>query len=274
MAFWCKAIITAILFVTSYCYGASKTVSVITLPDYEPFGYLAQGDTHVVKVPPGEDSELFEGFAWDVVRESFHSMGYTVELWVVPWARALTYLDSGRVDLIFPVSISAERLKIYRYSKEHVNSVFYRLYVLKSQSLEWQSLEALHDMTIAQMRGFNYGERWALLKSVDKYDVGEIIQGFEMLMSKRVEGFVGYEGVWDIVLHQHKLENDIIKLPMFDSNKEYLAASLDNPMGRKLLRQFDIGKRRITESGKLKEIQAKWSDLLSESDSSSDNKNQ
>ncbi|OCQ23645.1 hypothetical protein A7985_06805 [Pseudoalteromonas luteoviolacea] len=264
MSFWCRAITMIILIVTSYCCAANKIVSVITLPDYEPFGSLAQGDTHVVKVPPGEDSQLFEGFAWDVVRESFHSMGYTIELWVVPWARALTYIDSGRVDLIFPVSISAERLKIYRYSKEHVNSVFYRLYILKSQPIEWQSLEALRGMTIAQMRGFNYGERWALLKSVEKYDVGEIIQGFEMLMSKRVEGFVGYEGVWDTVLQQHKLDKDIIKLPMFDSNKEYLAASLGNPMGRKLLKQFDLGKKRILENGKLKEIQRKWSKVLSE----------
>ncbi|KID57495.1 hypothetical protein JF50_09880 [Pseudoalteromonas luteoviolacea] len=259
-----RALITVGLIISFACHAGTKTVSVITLPDYAPFGFLDNGDTHVVKVAPGEDSPVFKGFAWDVVRESFHEMGYTVELWVVPWARALTYLDNGRVDLIFPVSISEERLKIYRYSKEYVNTVYYRIYVLKEQPIEWESLSTLEGKTIAQMRGFNYGAKWEQANDIKKYDVGGIFQGFEMLKSRRVQGFAGYEGVWDIVLQQHDLEDDIIKLPMFDSNKEFIAASYGNPMAKKLLKQFDLGRQRISENGTLMRIKHKWSGLLSE----------
>ncbi|MBQ4880508.1 amino acid ABC transporter substrate-binding protein [Pseudoalteromonas luteoviolacea] len=259
-----RALTVVYLSVGFACHAALKTVSVITLPDYAPFGFLDNGDTHVVRVAPGEDSPVFKGFAWDVVRESFHEMGYTVELWVVPWARALTYLDNGRVDLIFPVSISEERLKIYRYSKEYVNTVYYRIYVLKEQPIEWDSLATFDGKTIAQMRGFNYGAKWAQATDIKKYDVGEIFQGFEMLKSKRVHGFAGYEGVWDIVLQQHNLENEIVKLPMFDSNKEFIAASYGNPMAKKLLKQFDLGRQRITENGTMTRIKHKWSAVLSE----------
>ncbi|AOT07687.1 substrate-binding periplasmic protein [Pseudoalteromonas luteoviolacea] len=259
-----RALVTICLTFGFAWQAGAKTVSVITLPDYAPFGFLDNGDTHLVKVAPGEDSPVFKGFAWDVVRESFHEMGYTVELWVVPWARALTYLDNGRVDLIFPVSISEERLKVYRYSKEYVNTVYYRIYVLKEQSIEWKSLSTFEGETIAQMRGFNYGAKWDQATNIKKYDVGGIFQGFEMLKSRRVQGFAGYEGVWDIVLQQHDLEGDIIKLPMFDSNKEFIAASYGNPMAKKLLKQFDLGKQRISENGTLTRIKHKWSGVLSE----------
>ncbi|MDK2595560.1 substrate-binding periplasmic protein [Pseudoalteromonas obscura] len=272
MALLLRAFILICLFFGYACHAA-KTVSVITLPDYPPFGFLDQGDTHVARVAPGEDSPNFQGFAWDVVRESFHEMGYTVELWVVPWARALTYLESGRVDLIFPVSISEERLKIYKYSKEYVNTVYYRVYVLKEQSFVWNSLDTLNGKTIAQMRGFNYGAQWEAATGIKKYDVGKIIQGFEMLKSNRVHGFAGYEGIWDIVLQRHNLEAEFTKLPMFDSNKEFIAAYYANPMAKKLLKQFDLGRQRISKNGTLKHIKQKWSGVLTDPSESIEDSN-
>lgn len=81
-----------LLFLAGVCHGGEKLVSLATLTDFAPFCFPRQGASFaaVEEIAPGTDSKQLQGYSWDVVRESFHAMGYTIRLYVVPWEGVCT----------------------------------------------------------------------------------------------------------------------------------------------------------------------------------------
>lgn len=237
--------------------GGEKIVSVATLEDYAPFCFKT-GDFVNMQIPPGEDTEHFKGYSWDLLRESFHAAGYTVKLSVTPWARAMAYLKMGEYDILFPTGKNKERRRIFHYSQEPVNQARFVVYVRAGDPMEWNGLESLAGRTIGVKRGFNYGNAWRNAGFIHKYSVDTIRQGFRMLSQRRLDGFAGYEFNWDYVLRREGWETRYVKMPGFDRTSEYLVALKTNPSGLAYLKAFDQGKRQLEKNGRLERIKQKW----------------
>lgn len=206
----------------------------------------------------GNDAVGFEGYSWDVLRESFHEMGYTIHLSITPWARAMMNVKNGQVDILFPTGKNTERQGIFFYSEEPINQINFIVYVRADNPTEWNSLESLKGGTIGVNRGWNFGDRWKATTGIKTYAVDTILQGFEMLNAKRLDGLLGYEYIWDYALKQKNWMTKFRKLHAFDSSVEYLAALKTNPNGKEILKAFDTGKKQLVESGKLEKIKNKW----------------
>ncbi|MBU2631048.1 MAG: transporter substrate-binding domain-containing protein, partial [Proteobacteria bacterium] len=142
-------------------FSEEKIVSVATLDDYSPYCFPAKNKKACPKdiIPPGSGSAVLQGYSWDILRASFHEMGYTIELHVSPWARAMNDVKSGRVDLLFPAGKNSERERIFTYSKEPVNKVNFLIYIRKDAGLNYAGISSLNNLTIGAMRGWNYGEK-------------------------------------------------------------------------------------------------------------------
>ncbi|MFO7753845.1 MAG: transporter substrate-binding domain-containing protein [Desulfobacteraceae bacterium] len=237
--------------------GEEKVVKVATLEDYPPF-CLKTGDFVKTSIPPGDDTENFEGYSWDVLRESYHAAGYTIELSVTPWARAMAYLKMGEYDILFPTGKNRDRQKIFHYSKEPVNQAAFVVYLRADDHVEWKGLESLSGLAVGVKRGFNYGDEWKRADFINKYNVDTIRQGFRMLSEKRLDGFAGYEFNWDFVLRRLGWEGRYVKLPRFGSTDEYLAALKSSPDGLEYLEAFDRGKQELLQNGGFEKIRRKW----------------
>ena len=92
--------------------------------------------------------EGFQGYSWDVLRESFHEMGYTIHLSITPWARAMSYVTSEKEDILFPTGKNTERKRIFHYSEEPVNQANFLVYVRADDPTEWKGLESLRGLVI------------------------------------------------------------------------------------------------------------------------------
>lgn len=235
-----------------------KTVRISTLTDYAPFCMVDETYTVNQTIPVGRDAVGFKGYSWDVLRESFHEMGYTIHLSITPWARAMLDVKTGTTDLLFPTGKNTGRQKIFLYSKESINEANYVVYVRADNGIQWTGLESLKGLAIGVKRGFNYGDRWEAATGIMKYDVATISQGFDMMIAKRLDGFVGYEYNWDYYLKEAHLSAQFKKFPAFGSSAEYVVALKRNPRGIELVNAFDAGKKRLIQSGKLDEIKRKW----------------
>ena len=84
-----------------------------------------------------------------------------------------------------------------------------------------------------------------------------IIEGFKMLDRKRLDGFAGYEVNFDYVLKQARMKALFKKLPSFDSAVEYVVGLKDERVSQ-ILKDFDVGKRKIIQNGKFDQIVKKW----------------
>ncbi len=248
-----------VILINTVCHADEKIVRIATLGDYAPF-CIKTGEENISKllISPGNDISGFKGYCWDVLRESYHEMGYTIQLTVTPWARAMVNLKSGRADILFPTGKNSERLKIFNYSEEPTNEANFVIYIKADKDIVWKGLDGLKGLIIGVKRGFNYGDRWSQATGIVKYNVTEISQGFDMLSVQRIDGFLGYEYNWDYYLKQNKMNGKFKKLSSVGSSAEYLASLKNNPNGQALLNAFDVGKRRLMENGKLVKIKHTW----------------
>lgn len=261
MALRCMMAVFVVLLAGNAIEAQERIVKVATLEDYAPFCMkTGQNTISGAVILPGEDAKGFTGYCWDVVRESYHEMGLTIHLTVAPWPRAMKYLRTGKVDILFPTGKNSERQKMFDYSREFTNQASFLIYVKADSQMAWSGLDSLKGMTIGVKRGFNYGDRWESASGIIKLDVATIAQGFEMLNAGRIQGFLGYEYNWDYFLKQEKATLRYKKLPAFDSCAEYLVALKQNPNGLFFLDAFDTGKNRILLNGKFARIKAAWLD--------------
>lgn len=238
--------------------AAQKIVSVATLGDYAPFLFNVDNQLIRTTLKPGQDSPKFHGYSWDVFRESFHIMNYTIHLKVEPWARAMKEFETGKVDLIFPAGKNRERLKKFNYSQQVVNNAQFLIYVRADNPLQWHDLSSLTGLKIGVIRGYNYGNKWTDIHGVNKIKVKNILTGFEMLEKGRIDGFVGYEFHWDYHLKEQGWVDRYRKLPRFDSSNEYVLALKTNNNGQQLLDDFDLGKKKLIQNGRLQALKLKW----------------
>jgi polar amino acid transport system substrate-binding protein len=251
-------LILAVLSISSFIFGAEKAVTVATLDDYPPYCFRKENHKEDKKhIPPRSDSVKLQGYSWDILRESLHEMGYTIQLKVYPWARAMAKTKHEEVDILFPTGKNEERKKIFYYSQEPVNQAKFLVYVRADSPMKWDGLESLHGLRIGEMRGWNYGEKWKANNRIKKYEVDMIIEGFKMLDRKSLDGFAGYEVNFDYVLKQARMKALFKKLPPFDSAVEYVVG-LKNKHVSQILKDFDVGKRKIIENGKFDQIVKKW----------------
>lgn len=242
-------------------HASADTVKAATLPGYPPFGFYDTGAEEKTwhTVEPGDSYPDFRGYSWDVLREAFHAMDYTIELRVVPWARAMHDLEWETVELLYPAGRTEEREEYMTYSSEPVNAVNFLIYTEPGSDgiTPGSDLEDLGGKRIAVARGWNFGDEWDDATNFEKEEVDSIEQGFAMLEAGRVDGFAGYEVVWDY----HIAENDLgqyTKLPPFGVAREYVTTLTGNEKGEAMLEVFDEGKRRIEENGTMAEIESRW----------------
>jgi polar amino acid transport system substrate-binding protein len=239
-------------------FGSDKVVSVVSLVDYAPYVFIEGTKPIVGAISTQGSTELVGGYSWDVFKESFYIMGYSIEYTVVPWSRAIKYLTHGRAQLMFPVIKSDERMQTFDYSKESINKVDYVVYLPKTSSLKWNGYKSLNKKVIGFKRGYFYGEEWATLTNVTKYAIGNISNGFQMLKSGNIDGFIGYKDGWDYVLKQKDWIQKFKKTPIIDSTLEYVVSMKGIKKNSELLDVYDKGKRRLIENGRLDELKHKW----------------
>ncbi len=251
--------ILVLLSLSSLICSAEKIVTVTTLDDYSPYCFRKENNLKDKKpILPGLDSVKLQGYSWDILRESLHEMGYTIQLKVYPWARAMKMVKSGKIDILFPTGKNKEREKVFYYSQEPVNQANFIVYIRKDSPIRWNGLESLNGLCIGEMRGWNYGEKWKACNLVTKKEVSKIMHGFKMLDKKRLDGFVGYEVNFDYVLKQKRWKTAYKKLPAFDATTEYVVGLKTNKQILQILHDFDAGKKRIIQNGKFDQIVDKW----------------
>jgi len=251
-----------LLLLCSPLFSAPKIVSVATLGDYAPLLFSINNQVIRSTLEPGEDTPYFDGYSWDIFRESLHIMGYTIQLKVEPWARALKEFEAGEVDLLFPAGKNKKRLAKFNYSQQAINEAHFVIYINTTDSIQWHGLTSLIGLKIGVIRGYNYGNKWNDTKGISKVYVKNIITGFEMLEKGRLDGFVGYEFNWDYHLNKQGWVGKFQKLANLGSTNEYVVALKNNKQGQQLLNDFDLGKQKLINNGRFQAIALKWSQSL------------
>lgn len=245
---------------SEHAFSKSNIVRLATLTDFAPYCFRIENSSRISKetIPPGSDSAQLQGYSWDVVRESFHKVGYTIELYVVPWARAMHYLINDKVDAIFPANRTEEREKDFTFSHGYVDRTPIVVYVPVESTLEWQGPSSLSGVRTGAVRGWAYGKTWESSKHIKKELTDTIHQSFSLMDRKRIDAVVGYEIAYDYLLKSTGKMAAYKKVGYLGDVNEYLMGKKDNPTVLTIFSAYDHGHQLLEQKGVMDEITRAW----------------
>lgn len=250
----------SILLSTGTVVAREKIVKLATLTGFPPYCYAVENSKPKIleTIPPGTDSTQLQGYSWDVVRMSYHEMGYTIILHVAPWARVIHLLNSEKVDAVFPANRTTTREKEFLFSREYVDRTPIVVYVPAESDFVWQGLEFLEGLRVGAVREWAYGKKWEKNSTIKKERMDSIFQSFRVLDKKRIDAVIGYEFAYDYVLELEGMAQKYKKAGYVDEVDEYLMGNRGIPATKKIISAFDHGHRLLEKNGTLDEIATKW----------------
>ncbi|WP_342113171.1 substrate-binding periplasmic protein [Pseudoduganella sp. OTU4001] len=140
----------------------------------EPYGVIdSQGRVS------GAFTEVFEMLG--------RNLGRPTEVVVAPYARTLALLRSGRVDMLLAMpSPAISEVAVPAGAVWSLETI-----AIGRAGTDLHRISDLHGLTVARIRGTDYGPELMDDKAIRHYEVTDHVQGFQMLMEKRIDAIVG-----------------------------------------------------------------------------------
>lgn len=212
-----RSLLLAIVIAAMGCGHAYSAGLVLVAADSAPTAYMQDGKP--------------TGILVDVVTAAFQRTGHQFEIQLMPWARCLAEIRSGRVDGIFSVFKLPEREEFLTYTSVPVITQVEAFFVPADSDLKFGGeVGQLAGLRIGTIRGTSYGIKvdsalktgvWSTV--VETNNVDSLVG---MLVLKRIDLAVGYRHV---VFEAATKKGDLDKIrelsPDIDEIPSYLAFS-------------------------------------------------
>jgi len=210
-----RSFLLAIAIATLGCGDAYPGRLVLVAADSAPTAYMVDGKP--------------SGMLVDVVTEAFQRTGDQFEIQLMPWARCLAEVRSGRVDGIFSVFKLPERNEFLTYTSVPIITQVEAFFVPADSDVKFGGdMSKLGALRIGTIRGTSYGIKVdSALKTgvwptvVETNSVDSLVG---MLVLKRIDLAVGYRHVFLEAARKKGYLNEIRELsPGIDEIQSYLA---------------------------------------------------
>jgi len=212
-----RSLLLAVAIATMGCGSAYPGGLVLVAADSSPTAYMQDGKP--------------SGILVDVVTEAFRRTGDQFEIQLMPWARCLAEIRSGRVDGIFSVFKLPERNEFLTYTSVPIITQVLAFFVPADSDVKFGGdISQLGSLRIGTIRGTSYGAKvdgalkagvWSTV--VETNNVDSLVG---MLFLKRIDLAVGYRHVVLEAARKKEYLDKIRELsPGIDEIQSYLAFS-------------------------------------------------
>jgi polar amino acid transport system substrate-binding protein len=209
-----RSLLLALAIAVTGC-GNAYAGLVLVAADSAPTAYMQDGKP--------------SGILVDVVTEAFRRTGHQFEIQLMPWARCLAEVRSGRVDGIFSVFKLPERAEFLTYTSVPIITQIEAFFVPADSDLKFGGdMSQLGSHRLGIIRGTSYGVKidsalktgvWSTV--VETNNVDSLVG---MLVLKRIDLAVGYRHVVVEAARKNGGLNGIKELsPDIDEVPSYLA---------------------------------------------------
>jgi polar amino acid transport system substrate-binding protein len=204
-----------------------------------------------------------EGFMTDVLREAFEETGYTLEIDMLPYVRAVKSVRSGMHDGIVLVGREFAPDLIYPDQPTVIQRVAFL--VNAGDSWRYTGVESLSEVTVGIVQGFYYvdPDLIAYLEAQQGNDTRVFVmhganttrRGLGMLQARRITTFL--EGEYSAIYEMGTMGiQDAVKVAGYttDAFEDYTAFSPSHPNARQYAQVLSGKIAQLKQSGRLNEI--------------------
>ncbi|WP_208888177.1 substrate-binding periplasmic protein [Vibrio anguillarum] len=179
-----------------------------------------------------QDKDKLDGVAVRLLRDIFQQIDTPIKINILPWGRAISYVENGTADAIFTAFKTPEREKFADYNNEvlfNQNIIIIRPNV---SHVIWDKSN-IKELSICLVNNVSYGTWLDSMLAQNNfkaiYKVNSAEQCVLMLLSNRVDFWVNNEFGARYIAAQMGVTNDIyLETPPLESTPSYIAFSKKN----------------------------------------------
>ncbi len=207
-----------------------------------------------------KDGELI-GIATDIIREVCKRMEIEPEFQVLPWQRAVNYVKTGEVDVLFAPKKTEERTGFLYFCTEPLYMERLVIIARKESRIKAKGLDELKDKVFGVVRGYSYGpvfDSYNDLKT-DMCDTDR--QLLIKLDGERMDVAVGEEGNLKFLSRElGGFESRFETVYILSEDPNYVAFSIKalGEKGKTLAEKFSQIQRHLKEEGIIQKIEDKY----------------
>lgn len=165
-----------------------------------------------------EENEEVRGIGVELVREGLRRLGYTAELSVLPWTRALQMTQDGDVDGIFCAFYSEDRAVYLQYLKEPLAYEAQMLYALPGNNIAFDgTVASLKPYRIGILQDYYYGEAFEAAVEAGELQVERVTDiptNIHKLQEGRIDVMVDHRYSMRYYLKRLGVTEEITELPV------------------------------------------------------------
>lgn len=181
-----------------------------------------------------EEGGVVKGIDYEVFQEIAKRLGFDFQIQMLPFRRALLFLEQGKKEAILLIYYKKEREGFLEYViDEPMHFSTYFVYVVKGKEFEINSIEDLYGKKIGKNRGFTISDEFDEAVRSGKILIDEVEtrdQNIEKLLLGRIDAFVSNYASAQFVLKKMGMLDKIhhLEYPLVDKGV-YLAFSKKSP---------------------------------------------
>lgn len=231
-------------------------------PATQPAANAIHGDSVKVRLgaenswPPYSD-EQGQGISTELIKAAFANSGVEPSFLVLPYARVLHDLASGKIDGGFNVSRQATTENKYIFGEVPLVSVKAYWFFMAGTHSNIKSFTDLPDrFRVGVIRDYEYGDDYEIHRHrFNEMRVSQQSQIIRMLKQGRIDAGIMFEREAEFAMRQMQLKSGLFDKRFLNHEGDvYVAFSQKSPRARWMAQQLDQGLLMLKESGEYDRI--------------------
>lgn len=207
--------------------------------------------------PPYVDTALIDdGLAMKIVKTALKRAGYTPELRVEKWEKALEGSKLGVYALVGAVWKTDARQKKLLFSDSYLTNNIV-LITHSNNQMEFNSLNDLQGLLVGVLKGYEYDEKFMKDPKILKFQANRLTQNLISVQQGKLDVAVADKrlALYELKHFMGNNRNDFQFLPKpLSSRKLYIAAPIENAASKTLIAKFNQGLAAIKKDGTYQKI--------------------
>lgn len=190
------------------------------------------------------------GLATEVVKAAFKSEGHSVDLKILPWARALDGVKKGSIDMLIATWHTKERTAYLRYSNPYAQNNI-KFIKRKGDTYEFNGLDSLSGLKVGILRGYGYNSDFLNASNFTRPETSDFIANIKKVIAKRIDLTLEDEIVGKALLSKHPDLSSKIEFTSngLSTNDVHVSSGIANSKSQNIVNIFNSGLEKIKADG-------------------------